>query len=42
MNASQHGSTTAASPEKLLDNAEQLVQITNLYTMVAGSMRDYV
>jgi hypothetical protein len=32
VNASQHVSTTAASPEQLRDDAAQLVQITNLYT----------
>jgi hypothetical protein len=42
VNASQRVSTTAASPEQLLDDAAQLVQITNLYTMVATSTRDYV
>jgi hypothetical protein len=42
VNASQHASTTAASPELLLDDAAQLVQITNLYTTVATSTRDYV
>jgi hypothetical protein len=41
-NASQCVSTTAASPEQLLDDGAQLVQITNLYTTVATSMRDYV
>jgi hypothetical protein len=42
VNACQCVSTTAASPEQLLDNAAQLVQITNLYTTVATSTRDYV
>jgi flagellar hook-basal body complex protein FliE len=42
VNASQRTSTTAASPEQLLDDAAQLVQITNLYTTVATSTRDYV
>jgi hypothetical protein len=42
VNASQYGSTTAASPEQLLDDTAQLVQITNLYTTVATSTRDYV
>jgi hypothetical protein len=42
VNASQCDSTTAASPEQLLDGAAQLVQITNLYTTVATSTRDYV
>jgi hypothetical protein len=42
VNASQRVSTTAASPEQLLDDAAQLVQITNLYTTLATSMRDYV
>jgi hypothetical protein len=42
VNASQCVSTTAASPEQLLDDAAQLVQITNLYTTVATSTRDYV
>jgi hypothetical protein len=41
-NASQRSSTTVASPEQLLDSAAQLVQITNLYTMVVTSIRDYV
>jgi hypothetical protein len=35
-------SAVAASPEQLLDNAAQLVQITNLYTTVAITMRDYI
>jgi hypothetical protein len=42
VNASQCISTTPALPEQLLDDAAQLVQITNLYTTVAMSMRDYV
>jgi hypothetical protein len=42
VNAPQSASTTAASPEQLLDSAAQLVQITNLYTTVATSTRDYV
>jgi hypothetical protein len=43
MNAPQRVSTTAASPElQLLDDGAQLVHITNLYTMIATSMRDYV
>jgi hypothetical protein len=42
VNASQCDSTTAASPEQLLDSAAQLVQITNLNTTVATSTRDYV
>jgi hypothetical protein len=42
VNVSQCTSTTAASPEQRLDSAAQLVQITNLYTMVTTSMRDYV
>jgi hypothetical protein len=42
VNASQCVSTTAASPEQLLDDAAQLVQITNLYTTVATSTRDYI
>jgi hypothetical protein len=42
VNASQRVSTTAASPEQLLNDAAQLVQITNLYTMVPTSTRDYV
>jgi hypothetical protein len=41
-NASQRGSTTAPSPEQLLDSAAQLMQITNLYTTVVTSTRDYV
>jgi hypothetical protein len=43
VNAAQCVSTTAASPEQqLLDDGAQLVHITNLYTMIATSMRDYV
>jgi hypothetical protein len=42
VNASQGVSTTAASPEQLLHDAAHLVQITNLYTTLATSMRDYV
>jgi hypothetical protein len=42
VNIPQHISAAAASPEQLLDNAAQLVQMTNLYTMVRTSMRDYV
>jgi hypothetical protein len=42
VNASQCASTTAALPEQPLDSAAQLVQITNLYTTVLTSTRDYV
>jgi hypothetical protein len=43
MNAPQCVSTTAASPEQqLLDDGAQLVYITNLYTTIATSTRDYV
>jgi hypothetical protein len=42
VNASQGISTTAASPEQLLDDAAQLVKITNLYTIVVTLMRDYM
>jgi hypothetical protein len=42
VNVSQRISAAAASPEQLLDDAAQLVQITNLYTIVATSTRDYV
>jgi hypothetical protein len=39
----QHVPTTAASPEqRLLDGGAQLVQITNLYTTITTSTRDYV
>jgi hypothetical protein len=42
VNESQCISATAASPEQLLDDAAQMVQITNLYTTVTTSTRDYV
>jgi hypothetical protein len=42
VNASQCVSAAAASPEQLLHDAAQLVQITNLYTTVTMTMRDYV
>jgi hypothetical protein len=42
VNASQCISAAAASPEQLLDDAAQLVQITNLYTTVTTTMRDYI
>jgi hypothetical protein len=42
VNASQRVSAAAASPEQLLDDAAQLLQITNLYTTVATTTRDYV
>jgi hypothetical protein len=42
VNASQCVSATAASPEQLLDDAAQLVQITSLYTTVVTSTRDYI
>jgi hypothetical protein len=42
VNTSQRISAVAASPEQLLDDAAQLLQITNLYTMVAMTTRDYV
>jgi hypothetical protein len=42
VNVSQRVSAVAASPEQLLDDAGQLVQITNLYTTVAMTTRDYV
>jgi hypothetical protein len=42
VNASQCVSAATASPEQLLDDAAQLVQITNLYTTVTMSTRDYV
>jgi hypothetical protein len=42
VNASQCVSATAASPEQLLDDAAQLVPITNLYTTVTMTTRDYV
>jgi hypothetical protein len=42
VNASQCVSAAAASPEQLLDDAAQLVQIMNLYTTVAMTTRDYV
>jgi hypothetical protein len=39
----QYVSTTAASPEQqLLDDGAQLVYITNLYTMIVISTRDYI
>jgi hypothetical protein len=41
VNASQCISAAVASPEQLLDDAAQLLQITNLYTTVAMTMRDY-
>jgi hypothetical protein len=43
VNAPQCVPTTAASPEQqLLDDGAQLVHITNLYTTIATSTRDYV
>jgi hypothetical protein len=42
VNAPQSASTAAESPEQLLESTAQLVQITNLDTMVATSTRDYV
>jgi hypothetical protein len=43
VNAPQHVSTAAALPEQqLLDDGAQLVHITNLYTMIMTSMRDYI
>jgi hypothetical protein len=43
VNARQCVSTTAASPEQqLLDDGAQLVYITNLYTTITTSMRDYI
>jgi hypothetical protein len=43
VNAPQHVSTTAASPEQqLLDDGAQLVHITNLYTTITTSTRDYI
>jgi hypothetical protein len=42
VNTPQYISAAASSPEQLLDNAAQPVQITSLYTIVATSTRDYV
>jgi hypothetical protein len=43
VNTPQRVPTTAASPEQqLLDDGAQLVHITNLYTTIATSTRDYV
>jgi hypothetical protein len=42
VNMSQCVAAAAAAPEQLLDDAAQLVQITNLYTTVATTMRDYI
>jgi hypothetical protein len=42
VNASQRLSGATASPEQLLDDAAQLVLITNLYTTVATTTRDYI
>jgi hypothetical protein len=42
MNALQYISVAAASPEQLLDDTAQLVQITSIYPMVATTMRDYI
>jgi hypothetical protein len=43
VNAPQCVPTTAASPEQqLLDDGAELVHITNLYTTIVTSTRDYV
>jgi hypothetical protein len=41
-NTPQCDSAAAASPEQLRDDAAQLVRLTDLYTMVATTTRDYV